>query len=471
MASTPSRGDARGTAAVSRAHRPLTSSSSAAPSSAPAPRGICARTASPAASSSSSAIRLRTRVGVSRDGRHPPAVLHAGHRADGAVQRRPVEGVRSAVCDAPAHTPRAWFRQRGYLFLADRAPASRADAALRARTARRRARPAPVARRDSRDSCRICCSTTSSSACSGPRMATRRRARCCCGFRHAAARRWRRVPRMTKWSASSMSRRRVTGVRLASGAHDRHARRRERRRAVGWTRGRAGRSATCRSSRCGRCCFARRCRARWPHRFPMVIDPGRRALASRRSGRRRRTPIASSSRSRSGTSRSAKTSRRTIERWDARVPAGAGPAPAGVQRRSRDVEGWAGLYEMTPDHNPVLGEHPALRGFIFANGFSGHGLMMSPATGKIVSETRAHGTQRRRSTSRSSPPTASSAARWCTTRRRSRTRGSRRAARCAIVGGRLRSRGFGARASIADSLARIAGCPAAGTGSRFASPR
>ena len=41
---------------------------------------------------------------------------------------------------------------------------------------------------------------------------------------------------------------------------------------------------------------------------------------------------------------------------------------------------------MTPDHNPALGEHPALRGFIFANGFSGHGLMMSPATGKIVSE-------------------------------------------------------------------------------------
>ena len=50
------------------------------------------------------------------------------------------------------------------------------------------------------------------------------------------------------------------------------------------------------------------------------------------------------------------------------------------------MEGWAGLYEMTPDHNPVLGEHPALRGFIFASGFSGHGLMMSPATGKIVSE-------------------------------------------------------------------------------------
>ena len=50
------------------------------------------------------------------------------------------------------------------------------------------------------------------------------------------------------------------------------------------------------------------------------------------------------------------------------------------------VTAWAGLYEMTPDHNPALGEHPALHGFIFAAGFSGHGLMMSPATARIVSE-------------------------------------------------------------------------------------
>ena len=47
----------------------------------------------------------------------------------------------------------------------------------------------------------------------------------------------------------------------------------------------------------------------------------------------------------------------------------------------------------------MLGEHPALDGFIFANGFSGHGLMMSPATGKIVSEIVRTGAQRRRSTS------------------------------------------------------------------------
>ena len=34
----------------------------------------------------------------------------------------------------------------------------------------------------------------------------------------------------------------------------------------------------------------------------------------------------------------------------------------------------------------MLGEHPERQGLIFANGFSGHGLMMSPATGVIVSE-------------------------------------------------------------------------------------
>jgi glycine/D-amino acid oxidase-like deaminating enzyme len=44
---------------------------------------------------------------------------------------------------------------------------------------------------------------------------------------------------------------------------------------------------------------------------------------------------------------------------------------------------WAGLYEMTPDHHPILGESP-VKGLFFANGFSGHGVMHSPATGKIL---------------------------------------------------------------------------------------
>jgi sarcosine oxidase subunit beta len=46
---------------------------------------------------------------------------------------------------------------------------------------------------------------------------------------------------------------------------------------------------------------------------------------------------------------------------------------------------WAGLYEMTPDHHPILGEAPGIPGFFLANGFSGHGVMHAPATGKILS--------------------------------------------------------------------------------------
>ena len=47
---------------------------------------------------------------------------------------------------------------------------------------------------------------------------------------------------------------------------------------------------------------------------------------------------------------------------------------------------WAGLYEMTPDHHPVLGPVPEVPGLFLANGFSGHGVMHAPATGKVVSD-------------------------------------------------------------------------------------
>lgn len=47
---------------------------------------------------------------------------------------------------------------------------------------------------------------------------------------------------------------------------------------------------------------------------------------------------------------------------------------------------WAGLYEMTPDHHPVLGSVPGVPGFWIATGFSGHGVMHSPATGKILAD-------------------------------------------------------------------------------------
>jgi sarcosine oxidase subunit beta len=47
---------------------------------------------------------------------------------------------------------------------------------------------------------------------------------------------------------------------------------------------------------------------------------------------------------------------------------------------------WAGLYEMTPDHHPILGPAPEVPGFFLANGFSGHGVMHAPATGKILAD-------------------------------------------------------------------------------------
>jgi sarcosine oxidase subunit beta len=47
---------------------------------------------------------------------------------------------------------------------------------------------------------------------------------------------------------------------------------------------------------------------------------------------------------------------------------------------------WAGLYEMTPDHHPILGAAPGIPGLFLASGFSGHGVMHSPATGKIMAD-------------------------------------------------------------------------------------
>ena len=46
---------------------------------------------------------------------------------------------------------------------------------------------------------------------------------------------------------------------------------------------------------------------------------------------------------------------------------------------------------MTPNHHAIIGEAPALRGLFFANGFSGHGVMHSPATGRLISELILHG--------------------------------------------------------------------------------
>jgi sarcosine oxidase subunit beta len=47
---------------------------------------------------------------------------------------------------------------------------------------------------------------------------------------------------------------------------------------------------------------------------------------------------------------------------------------------------WAGLYEMTPDHHAIIGPSPDVRGLYFVNGFSGHGVMHSPASGRITAD-------------------------------------------------------------------------------------
>jgi len=47
---------------------------------------------------------------------------------------------------------------------------------------------------------------------------------------------------------------------------------------------------------------------------------------------------------------------------------------------------WAGLYEVTPDAHPILGKALEVEGFYCINGFSGHGLMHSPACGLLLAE-------------------------------------------------------------------------------------
>lgn len=46
--------------------------------------------------------------------------------------------------------------------------------------------------------------------------------------------------------------------------------------------------------------------------------------------------------------------------------------------------GWAGLYEVTPDHNAIIGEATGVSRFLYATGFSGHGFLQGPAVGEIL---------------------------------------------------------------------------------------
>ena len=281
----------------------------------------------------------------------------------------------------PEHRPRAWFRQRGYLFLADDANAERFER----RYERQRALGARVERLDVDairtrvpdlflDDVRF--------GVFGPDDGYANPREVLAGFRHAAA------AAGATYITGEVSRLEVTGGRIRGVTLDGGVTL-DARAVVNAAGPFAAKLAALADldlpvtpvrQHLFRCALPHR----WPYRFPVVIDPG--GVHWRHDD-----PVAPGDPDRIivACTRLDEPAGENFacdaDRWttDFRPPL---VARLPAFEAAELVEGWAGLYEMTPDHNPLLGEHPELAGFHLANGFSGHGLMMAPATGAALAE-------------------------------------------------------------------------------------
>jgi glycine/D-amino acid oxidase-like deaminating enzyme len=72
--------------------------------------------------------------------------------------------------------------------------------------------------------------------------------------------------------------------------------------------------------------------------------------------------------------------------WVAEVGAQLAHRMPGFAAHGRFVRAWAGLYDTTPDWNPVLGPLPGVAGLLVAFGFSGHGFKLSPMVGRMLAQ-------------------------------------------------------------------------------------
>ena len=281
----------------------------------------------------------------------------------------------------PDHVPRAHFRQRGYLFLVNEEESERVDR----RFARQRELGVHIERLDVDDIRRMVPDLILDDirfGVFGPDDGYANPREVLAGFRHAAA---AAGARYVTGDVTGVDRAngRVRGVILKSGDTLRSSAIVN---AAGPYAGRLGKLAEVEvpvqpvRQQLFRCALPRI----WPYRFPVVVDPT--GVHWRHDdptvpGDPDRIIVARTKLDEPpGENFVCDTSR-----WhdDFLAPlVNRMPAFANLQL----LEGWAGLYEMTPDHNPVIGEHPALRGFYLANGFSGHGLMLAPGVGQVLSE-------------------------------------------------------------------------------------